>query len=591
MTQDPYASYLQQADALFAAGDVVKAGQIWQAILKREPAHGPAREGLLKVKAILDQPKAEAVASAPPEPEPAPPAAPVAPVAPPGPSQDELDLMVRQGCTLYDMGQVEDALGKWEEVLVHAPNHAMALEYAGGARKELGLAPGAPAGLPAPAPAAPAKAPEAAAVKPAGDPSEIDALLRGAAQLYDMGVVEEAMDKWRKVLELDPDHEQARSFIRMAEKEEAENRQRWAAATSAMTSQAPASPAPASPLPSTPGHVQSSPLADATVAMPSQLHGQEPRLAQARHLLETGHANEAVHAFRQLVEENPNNQEARNGLAQAQAALVTSTAPPGQGQRLMADWVVATKSVPVPAAVTSAAPPKRGGLQIPEVLRAIQLPPWVLTPTFLGGVAGGFLALGIGLHFYRAAQQDRRLLADVQAALQAAKAPVAKATAIADLDESPAAILAEGQKALKDDPLRAYHRAKEVLRRAPSDGAAAQLLERARLALVPLGSTPVTRAEADAAFRDRDLVKADRLMDAVLRADPENRELLLRATRLLSLLAQAHAAGGEWDEAREALLRARALAPQDRTWNARLSLVDRIKDQPRQEQPGWIALL
>ena len=50
MTTDPYAPYLRQADDLFANGDIVKAGQIWQAILKQQPGHTTARERLLAVK-------------------------------------------------------------------------------------------------------------------------------------------------------------------------------------------------------------------------------------------------------------------------------------------------------------------------------------------------------------------------------------------------------------------------------------------------------------------------------------------------------------------------------------------------------------
>jgi hypothetical protein len=53
MTSDPYAPHLRQADAFFANGEIVKAGQIWQAILKQQPTHAKAREGLLVVKQRL----------------------------------------------------------------------------------------------------------------------------------------------------------------------------------------------------------------------------------------------------------------------------------------------------------------------------------------------------------------------------------------------------------------------------------------------------------------------------------------------------------------------------------------------------------
>ena len=53
MTSDPYSTYLSQADALFNQGEMVKAGQIWQAILKQQPAHAEARQRLLDLKQHL----------------------------------------------------------------------------------------------------------------------------------------------------------------------------------------------------------------------------------------------------------------------------------------------------------------------------------------------------------------------------------------------------------------------------------------------------------------------------------------------------------------------------------------------------------
>ena len=129
---DPYASYLQRAEELFASGDVVQAGQIWQAILKREPAHAEAREGLLRVKAHL-----EALTALPPLPSP-----PQPPAGPTLPQDDpEIARLLDQGCTLYDSGHVEDALRKWEKILARNPDHAMARGYINGARKRLGQPP------------------------------------------------------------------------------------------------------------------------------------------------------------------------------------------------------------------------------------------------------------------------------------------------------------------------------------------------------------------------------------------------------------------------------------------------------------------
>src|ERR1035438_1247037 len=53
MTTDPYAPYLRQAEDFFIQGETVKAGQIWQAILKQHPSHPEARAGLMAVKERL----------------------------------------------------------------------------------------------------------------------------------------------------------------------------------------------------------------------------------------------------------------------------------------------------------------------------------------------------------------------------------------------------------------------------------------------------------------------------------------------------------------------------------------------------------
>jgi tetratricopeptide (TPR) repeat protein len=283
MTSDPYAPHLRQADEFFSKGEIVKAGQIWQAILKQQPTHAKAREGLLAVKqrllalreaeAAVAQAHSEPAPVAAPEPtenlEPAPPTPPPTPVevsaasaapavpdesfslpvpepapveapAPPPPSvlmkaspaplmapppqlsgpesapipattpasmpqvahflvpslegplypaprrvvtgSLDPDRLVAEGCTLYDMGQLEDALRKWDQALVMDPAHALARSYANGARRELGLDL-----VQATAGTAPAQAENYPA------DVDVDKLLREAVPLYDMGLVEEAV--------------------------------------------------------------------------------------------------------------------------------------------------------------------------------------------------------------------------------------------------------------------------------------------------------------------------------------------------------------------------------------------------------------
>ncbi|HEU4952768.1 MAG TPA: tetratricopeptide repeat protein, partial [Holophagaceae bacterium] len=345
MAPDPYARYLQQAEELFSAGDVVRAGQIWQAILKQVPDHGPAREGLFRVKAALDAQvagqaaeaaaraeadtaarKAEAdaahrratdssvelpayqepeVALAPaipaapaplPVPEPAPePPAPLeataiyVPESAPAPvaamDEDTQDKLLREGCTLYDMGQVEDALRKWDQLLAAVPDHAMALQYAQGARRELDLpldgsvSPAAPAG---------ASHPVTREVPVYGaDEEAADKLLREGCLLYDMGLTEEAVGKWEQALRLAPHRADIQSFLDSAHKDLA---------------QAAEAPAPATP---------------AAAPAPSAA---DEKTAQAEHLMGMQRFEEAAFTFQQALDLDPAHPRAKAGLLRARAA-------------------------------------------------------------------------------------------------------------------------------------------------------------------------------------------------------------------------------------------------------------------------------
>jgi tetratricopeptide (TPR) repeat protein len=117
MPPDPFQAHLNRATALFEAGDAVQAGQIWQAILKREPGHQAAREGLYRVKQFL------------------------------------VDQLVREGLQLYDLGMPEEAAGKWRRALELQPGHKDALEYLEMARRDEAQAAARPR-PPAPDPAA-----------------------------------------------------------------------------------------------------------------------------------------------------------------------------------------------------------------------------------------------------------------------------------------------------------------------------------------------------------------------------------------------------------------------------------------------------
>jgi tetratricopeptide (TPR) repeat protein len=592
-TPDPYAPHLRQAENLYAQGEIVKAGQIWQAILRQHPVHAEARAGLLAVKErllALREAEAEAAAFGSPAPEPAPdpPAGPVAPpafdprsTAAPGSLSSVVprkvttgaldpEHLLAEGCTLYDMGQTQDALRKWEQVLTLAPDHALARGYANGARRELGLAPHE-------APAAPA----AVQVEDHYADEDVDKLLREAVQLYDMGLVEEAITKWERALALEPQRQEIEGYLRQARTEVA----------TAVSSAPVAAPAPSA-----------APEPDAL----------DLKLRQAEHLLTLQRHEEAAFTFQQALGLDPGNARARQGLmrcgkpsgtpapAQAPTPDPRATATPSisldsQGRIAMAVEAARPATEPQgiepPAALLKAAPAPRLGLSLPQRLReATEQLPLLKGPKTLAGLGGGVLVVGVSLALVHGYRKDQALKDEVLAVKATAVAPVVQQAQAPELGESPEAIRQEAEITLGTDPLRAYLRAETLVNRNPGDAAAAQLLEKARAGLGG-GATGASLPEFQKHLQAGDLEAALKVMDGLLRAEPGDAALRARAARLDLTLCLAHASQAKWDLAQEDLQRGRALFPGDKKWQARLRLLDQVKAMPKLQQPSWIALL
>jgi tetratricopeptide (TPR) repeat protein len=566
-------------------------------ILKQQPSHAEAREKLMAVKQrLLALREAEAAASAPPpvaEPAPAPSApevvaAPAAPKAEPLPPPREPDpvpepappapepaapepirvsagvldpeRLVTEGCTLYDMGQIEDALRKWEQVLALDPAHALARGYANGARRELGMAPLEPLAGAAPAHLEAHQADE-----------DIDKLLREAVQLYDMGLVEEAITKWERVRVLEPQRSEIEGYLRQARSEVGQG-------------------APA-PVP-----VRATPEAEAL----------DLKLRQAEHLLSLQRYEEAAFTFQQALSLDPGNARARQGLERCRrpggppgpdpdfrqapviswdskgriAMVVDETRPPAEPQ-----------GVEPPASLVKAAPAPREGLSLPDRLRkAVERLPWLKDPRTMAGIGGGILVLAVGFGVIHSYRKDQALKEEVRAARAAAVAPVAQQAGAPDLTETPESIRQEAETALGIDPLRAYLRAETLVSRNANDASGSQLLEKARAGLAG-GVTGASLSEFKKHLQNGDLEAAHRVMDTLLRAQPADADLRARAGRLLLALCSAHASQAKWDEAQEDLMRGRALFPGDKVWQVRLKLLEKVKTLPKNQQPAWIPLL
>lgn len=616
----PFEPYLNQAKALFEAGDIVKAGQIWQAVLKRDPASEEARAGLYKVKAHFDaratqdglravaEPEPNRQTLTPPSPEvnslldagcalydaglvakavttweqalrqdpdnalakgyldgarrkletesaPAPEAPP--PPAPPA-SGDETDKLLRDGCTLYDMGQVEDALKKWERILDSDPHNTLALAYANDARKDLGLAPVAGGARPSPAsPAASQAVQDAQGGAGDGEASRADQLVRDGVQIYDMGMLDEAMEKWRQALALEPAHRDAIGYLEMARRDQEQ-----------------ASPA------SAPARPEPPPKA---AAVPENL---EPRILAAENLLRNQKYEEAAFAFQRLMEAGSRDARVLQGYQQARAVLSAREEPPAAPEPAPA---ASPAPVDPPRALTVKAP-QRSGLKLPSFLGDHALPRWLDSPSRLAMAGGGAVLLALALLGYRHFQRNAALTGAVAAAKASAMAPIARRSQIVHLGETPEEIRSECVHALVDDPLTAYYRAQELLRLDPGDAAAAQLLGRARgrfASIPPVGS----EQDLERSIKDGDLESARNSVGDQLRRNPDDPDLKSRARMIYLALVQLKAAGEHFNEAREILKQGRAMFPQDRTWPARLHLLDEIQSMGKGTRSAWIPLL
>ena len=527
---DPFQAHLDRATSLFEAGDVVQAWQIWQAILKRDPASQAARAGLFRVKQFFDQRE----------------------------GAEDSERLLHEGCTLFDMGQVADALQKWERILEADPNHHLAFAYANDARRQLGLAPlEAPGG-------APAQAREA----PRADAGQ---LVREGVQIYDMGMVEEAVAKWRRALELDPQHQDAQAYLEMARRE---LEQAAKPPISPATGRAAPAAAPAAPPQPAPA-------------------GNETRIWRAQQLLRDWRLDEAVQAFQQLLDQGSPDPRILEGYHQARALQTARDEPPEK-------LPPAPEPAPAPPAVIPppVGPPKalvtrtaqRDGFSLPAAVRRLRLPRWFEAPRNFMMTAGVLVLAITALVVAGVRRREAALREAVAAAKQKALSPVSRLVQIPSLAEPLAAVRAEAEGALADDPLLAYFRAQEWQRRDPDDPAAAQLVQKAKdkLTFIPLAATV---ADFDKSLQTGDLEGARKTILALLRHDPDDLDLRGRCRKVLLALAPLYAGEDRMAKARESLTLGRALFPQDPGWQARLKLLETLQGMAKSDRTPWIQLL
>ena len=693
--RDPFESYLKKAAALFEGGDVVQAGQIWQAILKKSPDHAEARAGLYKVKLYFDaratqdglateQKKelaAQSAAASAPAPQaapggpaelvrlleqgctlydaghledaiakwdqvlekdphnvlakgyitgaqrilglpaqgeagsgepratsalptdlylgtgavaPPPPLEKEAPAPPPAPAvdKDEIDRLLRDGCTLYDMGQPQDALKKWEQLLNFDPSHELARAYIKDARRDLGLDTLSDGAIPAPVELPPTGVRASDPIPsplPVDDQDRVDQLIREGTQLFDMGMAAEAIQKWEQVQALVPDHKDVGAYLAMARRE-----------TEA------ASKVPTAPPPSTTPTPMPTPQPKA--------EDFEPNLRKGESLLHQGRFEEAAFLFQEVVKVSPQNFRALQGLHQAEALLqareATHTAPPAQlypptpplpGLELpqatpspMIEEVPATEPVEPPSALTTPAPPPRKGLELPELLRQMEaeIPAWLKRPRTILAIVAGIVLVNAGYMVFRWNRGESLLKQKTVSFREEALANVARNLEIANLEESSDAIRKEAEGVVDDDPLRAYYRGQELIRLNPLDGPAAQLMGRASNAMAQTeGAGQGSLKEVDRLLQQGELDGAERMLLNLLRKNPDDADLKARTARLSLALIQIYATKEQWGDAEDRLKRGRAMYPGDKAWRARLVFLGRIRAMGAEERKAWIRFL
>jgi len=214
-----------------------------------------------------------------------------------------------------------------------------------------------------------------------------------------------------------------------------------------------------------------------------------------------------------------------------------------------------------------------------------------MNPLTLMGVFFGILILWVAMYFLGQFRSNSRLRSDVQSIRAECLAAVARGTEVPSLAEDAVEIRREAERCLSEDPFRAYCRAQELLRLNPLDASAAQLLDRAAKALPVLDPPKGDLRQVDKLLQEGEVEGAERLLYALLRQNPDQAELRVRYQSVALALVQAKALKEHWDDARELLLRGRALAPLDRAWQGRLRLLEALRAMGRSEREAWIPML
>jgi tetratricopeptide (TPR) repeat protein len=562
MEKKTLAEFLKQASNFFDAGEVVKAGQIWQAILKKDPSIAEAKKGLLSVKAALSK-------NAKPAPMQSPPAA----------RPTSAEQFLREGCSLYDSGALTEALEAWEKVLAIDPGHYLALSYTRGVRKELGLpvdpAPsppqGADAGSPPEMPPPPEQRLEAPNTQVAAiseDQAKAIAIIERGSQLYKVGNIEDAVDAWESALAIDPGNVLAKGYLTTARND---LDARPAVLPPPLPNESSPMPPASMPPASTPPLLLPRPAPfDPFGQSPSGLAASEgPPAEQARQKddgpKQTGSGEKTIRI---------------PGLATG--SPIATIRPIGVKNNAPAQ---------IPSMITSAQDPKRQGPAFSHEIKKLPLLSRLASPLSFIFTFGLLLMLGAGGFWFVSSKKDALLKATQAAIKDGAIKSARQSVKEINLPLTTEELKAQARSAMGNNPLRAYMLIQEIISRDPTDSSAPKLLDQAQQAMAAAPKTSTADADLSRFMADGNLNEAAALLEARLRQNPNNMRAREDLARICLLQARASSKQGNWGAARTRLLMGAALFPKDLTWQARLKLVEHMQSALKEDQQSWAEML
>lgn len=583
MEKKTLAEYLKQASELFDTGYVVKAGQIWQAILKKNPSNTPARAGLLKVRDVLSNGSASSSTEGIPSSD-----TPTELAQSLSKIKEESEHFYKQGCSLYDLGKIYEAKEAWEKALAIYPDHGLALSHIRGVRKELGLPmpesdtqtpnpidePIAKSADTQPIPPVSSKAEESifvdvsenkveleqpqidkeskevdspdasesqAQLTPGESEEEINRFVEQGTHLYKIGKVEEAIHIWQSVVALNPDNILTKGYLIMAQAELAVSK-----GTNILSS-------------SKTGKItfQSNSISATT---------------------DTSHPKDEKESIALI----PTQKKGGADTEKTEKPIQPISPPPS------VQLPEKKTTAAIPSAITQKNEITRVGPSLQKKNNKATLLSRLFSPIVMVVIlllVGG--ATWVVLFMKKDALLNATQIAIKEEAIKKAK----RSDKVVNLGMTVEELKSQAKTAMSSSPLRAYFLIREINNLDSSDTSIPKLLDQAHQAMMALPSPPRISGDINNIIATGRFEEAEAILEADLRHSPNNIRIKENLARVCLLLAREYAKQGKKDSARSRLLMGAALFPKDPTWQARIKLLENLQSIPKDVQNQWYEML